>query len=102
MGVTDIVAEDRLTPERARRARLATPAASRAPSRSPSSAAGLEAVGLTDITLTPTHAVADGMVSAIVKATKPATHGRSSTWSGTAPSCRWRAQAGCCGGDGCC
>jgi hypothetical protein len=34
--------------------------------------AGLEAAGLTEVSLTPTHDVADGMVSAIVQATKPA------------------------------
>jgi hypothetical protein len=33
---------------------------------------GLKDVGLVDVTLTPTHSVADGMYSAIVKATKPA------------------------------
>ena len=32
---------------------------------------GLEAAGLVDVTLTPTHDVADGMVSAIVQARKP-------------------------------
>ena len=35
-------------------------------------ATGLEAVGLTDVSITPTHAVADGMISAIIKATKDA------------------------------
>src|SRR5688572_25693810 len=36
---------------------------------------GLESVGLTDISLTATHAVADGLDSAIIKATKPLTAG---------------------------
>jgi arsenite methyltransferase len=70
MGVTDIVAEDRLTPaERAERGSYAgciAGALSFSEFR-----AGLEAVGLIDVTLTPTHEVAEGMVSAIVKATKP-------------------------------
>jgi arsenite methyltransferase len=35
--------------------------------------AGLEAAGFTDIEITPTHAVADGMHSAIVRAIKPTT-----------------------------
>ncbi len=71
IGITDIVAEDRLTPdERAERGSYAgciAGALSISDFRS-----GLEAVGLTDVSLTPTHAVADGMVSAIVRATKPA------------------------------
>ena len=33
---------------------------------------GLQAVGLTDVTITPSHTVTDGMISAIIKATKPA------------------------------
>ena len=71
MGVTDIVAEDRLTTaERAERGSFAgciAGALSISEFR-----AGLESVGLTDVSLTPTHAVGDGIVSAIVKATKPA------------------------------
>ena len=71
MGITDIVAEDHLTAEqRAERGSFVgciAGALSFAEFR-----AGLAAVGLTDISLTTTHAVADGMVSAIVKATKPA------------------------------
>ena len=35
-------------------------------------AIGLAAAGFTDVTVTPTHAVADGMHSAIIIATKPA------------------------------
>ena len=69
MGVTDIVADDRLTAaERAERGSYVgciAGALSFSEFR-----AGLEAVGLTDISLTPTHDVADGMVSAIVKASK--------------------------------
>ena len=34
--------------------------------------AGLGAVGLTDVEIRPTHAVADGMHSAIIRARKPA------------------------------
>ncbi len=70
MGVTDIVAEDHLTAaERAERGSFAgciAGALSISEFR-----AGLEAVGLGDISITPTHTVTDGMVSAIVQATKP-------------------------------
>src|SRR4051812_40824748 len=71
MGVTDIVAEDRLTAaERAERGSYTgciAGALSVTEFR-----AGLEAAGLTDVVLTPTHQVADGMLSAIVQAAKPA------------------------------
>ncbi len=71
MGVTDIVAQDHLTDaERAERGSWTgciAGALSFAEFR-----AGLEAVGLQEVSLTPTHAVADGMVSAIIRATKPA------------------------------
>ena len=71
MGVSDIVAEDRLTAtERAERGSYVgciAGALSFSEFR-----AGLEAVGLEEVTLTPTHEVAEGMVSAIVQARKPA------------------------------
>jgi arsenite methyltransferase len=71
MGITDIVAEDRLTPEE--RSERGSYVGCIAGALSFSEfRTGLEAVGLTDISLTPTHDVAEGMVSAIVKATKPA------------------------------
>ncbi|HUP83075.1 MAG TPA: arsenite methyltransferase [Candidatus Limnocylindria bacterium] len=70
MGITDIVAQDHLSPtERAERGSYVgciAGALSYAEFIS-----GLESVGLTDISLTATHAVADGMDSAIIKATKP-------------------------------
>ena len=99
MGVTDIVAEDRLTAaERSERGSFAgciAGALSFSEFR-----AGLEEAGLTGISLTPTHDVADGMVSAIVKATKPAGGVRP-----VEPPTRVElpmAGTGCCGGDGCC
>ena len=99
MGVTDIVAEDRLTAaERSERGSFAgciAGALSFSEFR-----AGLEEAGLTGISLTPTHDVADGMVSAIVKATKPAGAVRPvglPTRAGLPV-----AGTGCCGGDGCC
>jgi SAM-dependent methyltransferase len=98
MGVTDIVAEDRLTAaERAARGSYAgciAGALSFAEYR-----AGLEAAGLTDVSVTSTHAVADGMVSAIVKATKPAA---ARPIVDLAARELPMASTGCCGGAGCC
>jgi len=99
IGITDIVAEDRLTPaERAERGSYVgciAGALSMSEFR-----AGLEAAGLTQISLTPTHAVADGMVSAIVKATKPAD---APLLVDLTPRELPLAQAGCgCGEGGCC
>jgi SAM-dependent methyltransferase len=104
MGVTDIVAEDGLSPsERAERGSYAgcvAGALSFSEFRE-----GLEAAGLEDVTLTPTHEVVPGMVSAIVKATKP--RSTSTAAAGASPSPAGRdlplaASGGCCGGDGCC
>jgi SAM-dependent methyltransferase len=71
VGISDVVADDALTPEqRAERGSFVgciAGALSFAEYR-----AGLEAVGLTDISVTSTHSVADGLHGAIVKATKPA------------------------------
>src|SRR6187399_1768253 len=99
MGITDIVAEDRLTAEERAARGSFTGCIAGALSFS-EFRAGLEAVGLTDISLTRTHDVADGMVSAIVKATKSAD---------ARPLIDLTARAelpiaadGCCGGGGCC
>ena len=99
IGITDIVAEDRLTPqevaERGSYAGCIAGALSMSAFRE-----GLETVGLVDISITPTHEVADGMVSAIVKATKPADAAPF-----TDPAARSAlplASSGCCGGTGCC
>jgi len=98
MGVTDIVAEDRLTPqERAERGSYAgciAGALSVSEFRT-----GLETVGLTDVSVTPTHDVADGMVSAIVKATKPVD---AKPLIDLSTRNLRVAESGCCGGDGCC
>jgi arsenite methyltransferase len=104
MGVTDIVAEDHLTPDqRAERGSFVgciAGALSISEFRS-----GLEAVGLTDISITATHAVADGMISAIVKASKPAA--ARPVDAGLPREISQRAlpiaEAGCgCGSGGCC
>jgi arsenite methyltransferase len=99
IGITDIVAEDSLTmEERAERGSYAgciAGALSVSEFRS-----GLEAVGLTDVSITPSHTVTDGMISAIVQATKPvdARPFVDLTAHGGLP----LAEARCCGGDGCC
>src|SRR6187551_435358 len=99
IGISDIVAEDSLTPEqRAERGSYAgciAGALSIAEFRE-----GLEAVGLTDVTITPSHAVADGMISAIIQATKPADARPRIDLA--APRSMEMAAAGCCGGEGCC
>lgn len=70
MGISDVVAEDRLSPaERAERGSFVgcvAGALSRSEFRD-----GLLAAGLTDIELQATHAVADGLDSMIIRARKP-------------------------------
>ena len=99
LGISDIVAEDALTPaERAERGSYVgciAGALSISEFRD-----GLEAVGLADISITPSHAVADGMVSAIIRATKPAD--APPLIDLDAPRSLPVADAGCCGGSGCC
>lgn len=71
VGITDIVAEDDLTPAaRAERGSYAGCIAGALTEREYRD--GLEAAGLADVEVSRTHAVADGMHSAIVKARKPA------------------------------
>ena len=105
MGVSDVVADDSLSPaERASRGSFAgciAGALSFAEYR-----AGLDAVGLVDVELTPTNTAADGLHSAIIRATKPA------GWSAGAmrpvnlpvpvAGLPVLAESGCCGGAGCC
>ena len=75
IGVSDVVADDSLAPaERAKRGSYVgciAGALSTTEFR-----LGLEAVGLTDVDIEPTHDVADGLHSAIIRARKPA------SWSG--------------------
>ncbi|MFG2989391.1 arsenite methyltransferase [Streptomyces sp. NPDC048257] len=75
VGISDVLAEDTLTSEqRAERGDYAgciAGALSFAEYRR-----GLEAAGFTGIEITPTHAVADGMHSAIVRAVKPSSAAR--------------------------
>src|SRR3954469_17297562 len=101
MGVTDIVAEDRLTPgERAERGSYAgciAGALSVSEFRR-----GLEDVGLIDVSITPSHGVADGMLSAIVQAAKPADAAPWIDLEGRRELVVASTDAGCCGGGGCC
>ncbi|MFF2200792.1 arsenite methyltransferase [Streptomyces sp. NPDC058145] len=93
LGISDVVADDTLTPlQRAERGDYVgciAGALSFAEYR-----AGLEAAGFADIEITPTHAVADGMHSAIVRARKPV---HSEAAAGTATSA-----STCCGVNSCC
>ncbi|MFD1657771.1 arsenite methyltransferase [Streptomyces caeni] len=70
LGVSDVVADDALTPgqraERGDHAGCIAGALSFAEYR-----AGLEGAGFANVEITPTHTVADGMHSAIVRAAKP-------------------------------
>jgi SAM-dependent methyltransferase len=71
VGVSDIVADDLLTTEqRAERGSYVGCIAGALSFRE--FRAGLRDVGLTDVEVVPTHQVAEGMHSAIVRATKPA------------------------------
>jgi SAM-dependent methyltransferase len=69
IGISDIVAEDALTPEQRAERGSYTGCIAGALSFGEFEA-GLRAVGLTDVSVTPTHSVADGMHSAIIRATK--------------------------------
>ena len=71
MGVSDIVADDTLTPEqRAERGSYVGCIAGALSFRE--FRQGLQAAGLIDVELVPTHQVTDGMHSVIARATKPA------------------------------
>ena len=70
VGVSDVVADDSLSPaERAERGSYLSCIAGAL--SFDEYRYGLAAVGLTDIEIVPTHAVADGLYAAIVRATKP-------------------------------
>jgi len=97
VGVSDIVADDGLTSDQ--RAERGSYVGCIAGALSFSEyEAGLRAVGLTDISVTSTHAVGDGMHSAIVKASKPADALPAAYSQSALP----LVDAGCCGGSGCC
>nr|BFD88329.1 methyltransferase domain-containing protein [Streptomyces sp. Xyl84] len=92
IGVSDVVADDTLTPEqRAERGDYVgciAGALSFAEYRH-----GLEAAGFTEIEITPTHEVADGMHSAIVRAVKPDIADAAASCCGVTACCTPTAQA---------
>ena len=106
IGISDVVADDHISPaERAERGSFAGCIAGALSFGEYH--VGLEAVGLDDIEVTRTHAVGDGLHSAIIRATKPA------DWSAdriravdlprpVASLPMAEAAGGCCGGTGCC
>ena len=100
IGISDIVAEDHLTADQ--RAERGSFAGCIAGALSVSEfRAGLEAVGLVDVAVTPSHTVTDGMISAIIQASKPAD--AKPLFDLSAPRELPIAEAsGCCGGTGCC
>ena len=71
VGVSDVVADDSLSPADAGRAGSLVGCIAGALSFS-EFRAGLAAVGLVDVDIVPTHAVAEGLHAAIVQARKPA------------------------------
>jgi SAM-dependent methyltransferase len=97
VGITDIVADDSLTADQ--RAERGSYVGCIAGALSFSEfESGLKAVGLTDVSVTPTHSVADGMYSAIVKATKGTDYQPA-----VSPTRELAVAAGCgCGNGGCC
>jgi len=105
MGVSDVVADDTLSPaQRADRGSFAgciAGALSFAEYR-----AGLEAVGLTEVTVTATHAVGDGLYGAIIAATKPAGWTAADVRPVDLPKPGLGlpvvGSSACCGGTGCC
>lgn len=98
IGITDIVAVDSITAEE--RAERGSYVGCIAGALSFSEfEAGLRGAGLTDVSLTPTHAVADGMHSVIVKALKPAD---ASALTKLTPLELAPSVGGSCGPEGCC
>ena len=98
IGISDIVAEDSLSPEQ--RAERGSFAGCIAGALSVSEFRdGLQAVGLTDVTITPSHTVTDGMISAIIKATKPADARPLIDLSAPREMLPVAEAGGCCGGD---
>jgi SAM-dependent methyltransferase len=107
VGVSDVVADDGLSPkQRAERGSYCGCIAGALSFEE--YRVGLAAVGLTDIAITRTHAVADGMHGAIVKASKPV-HAIASDQRPAMPDLPRglpvvaSSGSGCaCGGEGCC
>jgi SAM-dependent methyltransferase len=98
IGISDIVAEDALSSEQ--RAERGSYVGCIAGALSFSEyQTGLAEVGLTDVSVTSTHLVTEGMHSAIIKATKPTSATPAVALSAT-PRELPLATSGCCGADG--
>ena len=105
IGVSDVVADDALSPaDRASRGSFAgciAGALSFTEYR-----AGLASVGLADVSLTPTSSPVDGLHSAIIRATKPvgwrSDDIRPISLPAPVPGLPVLAGSSCCGGSGCC
>jgi SAM-dependent methyltransferase len=106
VGIADIVAEDSLTPEQ--RAERGSYVGCIAGALSFTEfEGGLREVGLADVSVTPTHAVTEGMHSAIIRASKPADAPTVAAVTAARAAERGATEelalaGGCCGGDGCC
>lgn len=95
LGISDVVADDHLTPaERAERGSYVSCIAGALTFTEYRD--GLQAAGFTDVEITPTFEAADGMHSAIVRATKPADVEASS---GPVVA---QSEGSCCGVNACC
>ncbi len=101
MGVSDIVAEDRLSA--AERAERGSYAGCIAGALSISEfRAGLESAGLVDISITPSHEVTDGMISAIIRASTPTARATGAKPRISLKSLPLATAGSCCGPDGVC
>ena len=105
VGVSDVVADDALSPEQRLERGSYTGCIAGALSFA-EYRAGLDAVGFGDVEVTPTHAVADGMFGAIIQARKPAAWTPGSVRPVELPKPALavvQAEGGCgCGSTGCC
>jgi len=99
IGISDIVADDSLTSEQ-RSERGSYVGCIAGALSFGEFEAGLRNVGLTDVSVTPTHSVADGMHSTIIRATKP--EGASAPLPQLQTEQLAMASTGCGCGDGCC
>jgi len=96
LGVSDVVAEDHLDPaQRAQRGSYVGCIAGALSMREYRD--GLAAAGFTDVTITPTHHVAEGLHAAIIRATKPATTHPAASQLGSSANART-----CCEAEDCC
>ena len=98
IGISDIVADDRLTAEE-RAARGSYVGCIAGALSFSEYTAGLQSAGLSDVSVVPTHSVADGMHGAIIRATKPAD---APALIDLAPREGSIPASGCCAGEGCC